>query len=277
LIDCLLPLAHSPWVYIHNSTPIFLQLFKSTSISLQLDFLLQRLYLVNFIYLNSSLISIRILPWLGLQSWTLSWLNFSLNSVFKLNRILWSFYWLRLLDLNQHKLLIFILLGLDLNRVLYLGIFLVSDSFRSLFQLGLTLLIWLGFNFVSLLNWSRINLMFPCTQRSLTRCKEVPLSCTLLSCLASLPESLPGRVTPYPISYPYAYPDSYPRFCLIHYPSRYPEPHPSRYPSRTQSFSRVLPGHVPDRVNPALPQRLPSRVKSYPIVYPALPEAYPAE
>jgi hypothetical protein len=36
MIDCLLPLAHSPWVYIHNSTPIFLQLFKPTSISLQL-------------------------------------------------------------------------------------------------------------------------------------------------------------------------------------------------------------------------------------------------
>jgi hypothetical protein len=88
-------------------------------------------YLSNFIYLNSSLISSWTLTWLGLQSWTLYWLNFFLNSVFKLNQILWSFPWLRLLDLNQLKLLIFILLGLDLNRVLYLGILFGSNSFRS--------------------------------------------------------------------------------------------------------------------------------------------------
>jgi hypothetical protein len=146
-----------------------------------------------------------------------------------------------------------------------------------LLQLGLTLLICLGFNFISLLNWSRINLMFPCTKMSLTRSKQVPLPCMFLSCPTSLPESLPGRVTPYPISYPDASPDSYPRLCLIPYPSRYPEPHPSRYPSRTWSFSRVLTGHVPDRVNPTLPERLPGRVKSYPIVYPTLLKAYPAE
>jgi hypothetical protein len=90
-----------------------------------------------------------------------------------------------------------------------------------------------------------------------------------LSCLASSPESLPGRVTPYPISYPDTYPDSYPRLCLI--------PYLSRYPSHTRSFSRVLPGHELDRVNPALPERLPDRVKSYLIVYPALPKAYLAE
>jgi hypothetical protein len=107
-------LAHSPWVYIHNSTPISLQLFKPTSISLQLNFLITRT-----------------LSWPGLQSWTLSWLNFFRNSVFKLNQILWSFSWLRLFDLNQLEPLIFILLGLDLNRVLYLGILLGSDSFRS--------------------------------------------------------------------------------------------------------------------------------------------------
>jgi hypothetical protein len=126
------------------------------------------------------------------------------------------------------------------------------------------------------LNRSRMNLVFPCTKRSLTWSKKVPLPCTFLSCLASIPVSLPGRVTPYPISYPDTYLDSYPRLCLIPYPSRYPEPHPSHYLSHTWSFSRVLPGHIPDRVNPALPERLPNRVKSYPIVYPALPEAYPA-
>jgi hypothetical protein len=41
------------------------------------------------------------------------------------------FSWLRLLDLNQLKLLIFILLGLDLNQVIYLEILLGSDSFIS--------------------------------------------------------------------------------------------------------------------------------------------------
>jgi hypothetical protein len=98
------PLVHSPWVYIHNLTCWF-----------------QRLYLANFIHLNSSLISTWTLTWLGLQIWTLSSLNFFLNLVLKLNQNLWSFSWLRLLDLNQLELFIFILLDLDLNRVLYLS------------------------------------------------------------------------------------------------------------------------------------------------------------
>jgi hypothetical protein len=133
LVDCLLP---SPWrihlgfIYttrlqsLYNSSNRLLSLHNSTS-------WLQRLYLANFIYLNSSLISTWTLTGLGLQSWTLSWLNFFLNSVFKLNQILWSFSSLRLLDLNQLELLIFSLLGLDLHRVLYLGILLGSVSFRS--------------------------------------------------------------------------------------------------------------------------------------------------
>jgi hypothetical protein len=133
LIDCL---PSVPWhihlgficttwpLSLYNSSNWLLSLYNSTS-------WLQRLYLANFIYLNSGLISTWTLTWLGLQSWTLSWLNFFLNLVFKLNQILWSFSWLRLHDLNQLKLLIFILLGLDLNWVLYLGIFLGSDSFRS--------------------------------------------------------------------------------------------------------------------------------------------------
>jgi hypothetical protein len=133
LIDCLLAVPwriHLGFIYttrllsLYNSSNRLLSLYNSTS-------WLQRLYLANFIYLNSSLISTWTLTWLGLQSWTLSWLNFFLNSVFKLNQILWSHSWLRLPDLNQLELLIFILLGLDLNWVLYLGILLSSDSFRS--------------------------------------------------------------------------------------------------------------------------------------------------
>jgi hypothetical protein len=110
--------------------------------------------------------------------------------------------------------------------------------------------------------------MFLCTKRSLTRSKELSLSQTFLSCLASLPESLSGRVTPYPISYPDAYLDFYSRLCPSPYPSHYLEPYLSCYLSRT----RVLPEHVPDRVNTALPEHLLGRVKSYPITYPTLPD-----
>jgi hypothetical protein len=133
LTDCLLSFPwhiHHGFIYttqllsLYNSSNRLLSLYSSTS-------WLQRLYLDNFIYLNSSLISTWTLTWLGLQSWTLSWLNFFLNSIFKLNWILWSYSWLRLLNLNQLELLIFILLGLDLNRLLCLEILLGSDSFRS--------------------------------------------------------------------------------------------------------------------------------------------------
>jgi hypothetical protein len=61
---------------------LYTQLDSYLFTTLQTDFYLfttrlldYREYLANFIYLNSSLISI----------WTLSWLNFFLNSVFKLN------------------------------------------------------------------------------------------------------------------------------------------------------------------------------------------------
>jgi hypothetical protein len=132
LIDCLLPVPwriHCGFIYttrllsIYNSSNWLLSLYNSTS-------WLQRLYLANFIYLISGLISTWTLTWLGLQSGTLSCLNFFLNLVFKLNWILWSFSWLKLLDLNQLELLIFILLGLDLNWVLY-GVLLGLNSFSS--------------------------------------------------------------------------------------------------------------------------------------------------
>jgi hypothetical protein len=114
--------------------------------------------------------------------------------------------------------------------------------------------------------------MFPCIKRSLTRSKEVSLSCIFLSCPTSLPDFLPGRVTPYPISYPNVYRDFYLRLCPIPYPSRYRNPTRVVPECVTRSFTRVLPRHIPGRVNPALPERLPSRVKSYPIAYPAFPQ-----
>jgi hypothetical protein len=146
LTNCFLPVPwriHLGFIYttgllsLYSSSIRLLSLYNSTS-------WLQRLYLANFIYMNSSLISTWAPTWLGLQSWTLSWLNFFLNSVFKLNQIFWSFSWLRLLDLNQLKLLIFILLGLDLNRVLYLGI-LLGSYWPSLFDSNSTLSpCWIG-------------------------------------------------------------------------------------------------------------------------------------
>jgi hypothetical protein len=130
LIVCFLSLGaftlglYTQLLSLYNSSNRLLSLYILTS-------RLQRLYLVNFIYLNCSLISTWSLTRLGPQSWTLSWLNIFLNSVFQQNRILWSFSWLRLLDLNQLELLIFILLGHDLNQVLFPGILLGSDSFSS--------------------------------------------------------------------------------------------------------------------------------------------------
>jgi hypothetical protein len=232
----------------YNSSNRLLSLYNSTS-------WLQRLYLANFIYLNSSLISTRILTWLGLQSWTLSWLNFSRNSVFKLNQILWSFYWLRLLDWNQLELLIFILLGLDLNWALYLGIFLVSDSFRSppstridpsyLTRIQLYLLVESGSYKLDIPMYKKVSYR---KQRSPLALHIFVLPCLLTRVLTRfLIQTLTRILT---------------RDCYL---------------SRTWNFSRVLPRHIPNWVNPALPEHLSGQVKSYPIVYPTLPEAYPVE
>jgi hypothetical protein len=228
LTDCL----HSvPW-RIHLDfiyTTWLLSLYNSSNWLLSLYILtswLQRLYLANFIYLNNSLTSTWAPTWHGLQSWTLFWLNFFLNSVFKLHQILWSFPWLRLHDLNQLKLLIFILLGLDLNWVLYLGILLPRTALDLLLQLGLTLFIWLRFNFISYLNQSCINLMFLCTKRSLTWSKEVSLSRTffLLGLLTQVftrifPEIVPDTLSESP-------PELYPSVLLGALPESYPDTYP---------------------------------------------------
>jgi hypothetical protein len=269
---------HHVFIYItrlislYNSSNRLLSLYNSTS-------WLQRLYLTNFIYLNSSLTT-----WLGLLSWTLSWLNFFLNSVFKLNWILWSFSWLKLLDLNKLKFLIFILLGPDLNRALYLGILLGSDSFRSPPST------WTGHLYLTkiqlyLLVESFLYKLDVPVYKNVSYPKQISLLIShifvLLDLLTrvftrsdnSLPNFLPGRLPKIlPEIVPNSLPESLPGVATRVVPEHV-----------TQSFTRVLPGHVPDWVNPALPERLPDRVTSltrglpdrvtfYPIAYPALPD-----
>jgi hypothetical protein len=179
---------------------------------------------------------------LGLTfSWTLSWLNFFLNSVYKLNWILWSFSWLRLLDLTQLELLIFILLGLDLNRVLYHGISLGSDSFRSppSTRIDPSYLTWIKlYLFVdSVLH----KLEVPCTKMFLTRRKEVSLSCTFLTRFLTrsgnfLPDFLPGRLPRFlPETVSNSLPKSLPRTLLESLPESYQELFPSPTRTRTRS------------------------------------------
>jgi hypothetical protein len=145
-----------------------------------------------------------------------------------------------------------------------------------LLQLRLTLFICLIFNFISLLNRSCINLMFPCTKRSLTQSKEASFSCTFLSCPASLAQFLPSWLTPYSIYYR-TLTQIFTRDCA-RFLTRIATRNFTRVGTRVvpkcfaRSFTRVLPGHVPDRVNPALLVCLSGQVKSYPIVYPALPD-----
>jgi hypothetical protein len=159
--------------------------------------------------------------------------------------------------------LIFFLLGLDLNQVLYLGILLGIDPLDLLHQLGLTLFIWLGFNFISLLNQSCINLMFPCTKRSLTRSKEGSSSCTFFVLPDhltrvftrsgnSLPDFLPGHI---PGFFPEIVPDSLPESL----PETLFELLPESYPS-------VLPGALPESYPNTYPIRL---TRPYPSIYTA--------
>jgi hypothetical protein len=308
LIDCLLVVPwriHLGFIYttrllsLYNSSNRLLSLYNSTS-------WLQRLYLTNFIYWNSSLIYTCTLTWLCLQSWTLPWLNFFLSSVFKLNWILWSSSWLRLLELNQLELLIFILLSLDLNQVLYLGILIGSDSFRSHYSTR-----------IDPFNLTRIQLYL--LVESVLYKLDVPMyqnvsylkprSLIVLHVFV-LPDLLTRVFTQsgnsYPISYSDAYPDFYPRLCPIPYPSRHLEPYPSRtracypelypirYPSCTEAcypdlyssptrtrtrsgypnltWALTRPGKIlPDRV-PGLTRGLPDKVIFDPITYPALPD-----
>jgi hypothetical protein len=270
---------YTTWLLsLYNSSNRLLSLYNSTS-------WLQRLYLANFIYLNSSLISTWTLTWLGPQSWTQSWLNFFLNSVFKLNQILWSFSWPRLLDLNQLKLLIFILLGLDLNRVLYLGIPLGSDSFRSppSTQIGPFYLTWSQLYLLVELVLYKLDVPVYRKVSYLKQRSLIVLHVFVLPSLLTL--VLPGRVTPYPISYPDAYPD-FTRNCAI-FLTQVATRNLTRVATRvvpkrvTQIFirncarfltrvaTRNLTRIIPDRVNPTLPERLPDRIKSYLITYPA--------
>jgi hypothetical protein len=236
LIVCFLPLGAF-------TLGLYTQLDSYPFTSLQTDFYLfttwllklQRHYLANFIYLNSSLISTWTLTWLGLQSWTLSWLNFFLNSVFKLNQILWSFSWLRLLDLKQLNILIFSLLGLDLNQVLYLGILLGSDSFRSPPSTWIDPFYLTQIQLYQFIESVLYKLDVPVYKKVSYPKQRSILVLHIFVLPDHLTRVLPSRVTPYLISYLDAYPDFYPRLCSIPYLSHYPEPYPSHYPSRTQA------------------------------------------
>jgi hypothetical protein len=134
--------------------------------------------------------------------------------------------------------LIFILPSLDLHRVIYLEILLGSDSFRSPSSTRIQL--------YPLLNRSCINLMFLYTKRSLTRSKEVFLSCTFLSCPTSLPK-------------------------FFNWSSN----------SLLDFLPRRLPGFLPEIVSDSLPESLPVTLlellpESYPsVLLGALPESYP--
>jgi hypothetical protein len=130
--------------------------------------------------------------------------------------------------------LIFILLSLDLSRVIYLGILLGLDSFRSppstrihpfyLTQIQLYLFVESVLYKLDVLVYKKVS--YP---------KQWSLLILLILVLPGLrtqvftrsgnylPDFLPGRL-----------PDFYSRLCPIPYPSHYPKPYPSRYPSRTR-------------------------------------------
>jgi hypothetical protein len=135
----------------------------------------------------------------------------------------------------------------------------------------LTLSIWLGSNFISLLNRSCVNLMFLCRKRYLTWSKKVPLSCTLFVVPGLLTRVLPDRVTPYPISYPDTHLDFYPRLCPIPYRSGYSTPYPSRYPSHTRAcYTDFYPGSCPIPYLSRYLEPYPSRTWGcYPGLYPS--------
>jgi hypothetical protein len=147
-----------------------------------------------------------------------------------------------------------------------------------LLQLGLTIFIWLGFNFISLLPQSCINLMLQCTKVLICKAKKSP--CLLHFCLArppdpsftrssnSLLDFLPGRLPKYlpeivPDSLPESYPSVFPRFL--------PE---IELNSLLDSLSGTLPESVPESYPSVLPGALP---ESYPDTYPiGLTRAYPS-
>jgi hypothetical protein len=252
LTDCLLSVPwciHLGFIYttrlqsLYNSSNQLLSLYNLTS-------WLQRLYLANLIYLNSSLTSTWAPTWLGLQSWTLSWLNFLLNSVFKLHWIIWSIPWLRLHDLNQHELLIFILLGLDLNRVLYLEILLGSNSFRSppSTRTNPLYLIWIQ---LYLLVESVLYKLDAHVYKKVSYRKQLSLLVLHVFVLPglltrvftllgnSLPNFLPRRL---PIFFPEIVPDSLPESL----PGTIPESPP-------ESYASVLPGALPESYSNTYP------------------------
>jgi hypothetical protein len=113
---------------------------------------------------------------------------------------------------------------------------------------------------MSLLNWSRINLMFPCTKRYLTGSKEVPLPCTFLSCPASLPDFLPGHLLGL---LPEIVPDSLPELLPRTSPESLPDLYPELFPSPTRTHTRLG--------KPGLTRVLTQLSNFYPIMYSTFP------
>jgi hypothetical protein len=157
--------------------------------------------------------------------------------------------------------LIFILLGLDLNRVLYLGILLSSDPFRSppstqtyplyLTQIQLYLLVESVLYKLDVPMYKKVSYL---KQRSLlvSHVFVLPGLLTQVFTLSgnSLPNFLPERL-------PKFLPNIVPNFLTQVATQNLTRVATRVVPERvTQSFTRVLTRHVPNQVNPALPERL---------------------
>jgi hypothetical protein len=155
-------------------------------------------------------------------------------------------YWLRLLDLNQLELLIFILLDPYLNRVLYLGIFLVSDSFRSppsiqidpsyLTRIQLYLLVESVSYKLDVPMYKKVSYL---KQRSSFVLHVFILLGLLTRVLTqpghSLPDFLPGRL---PEFLPEIVSDSIPESLPGTSPESLPEPYLELFPSPTRTCTR---------------------------------------
>jgi hypothetical protein len=144
--------------------------------------------------------------------------------------------------------LIIILLGLDLNRVLYLGILLGSNSFRPPPST------WTDPLYLTQIQlYLRVESILYKLDVPVHKKVSYPKQKSLLISHVSVLPSFHTRVftrsgNSLPISYLDAYPDFDPRLCPIPYPSRYPEPFLSHHPSHTLAcYPELYPSHTRTR------------------------------